>query len=546
MSGPGERVERPQEGGSSRSLAAGPGAPEPARGGSPTAVLFVIVLGTLMAAIDTTIVVLALPTMGTELKSPLSTIIWVILAYLLVTTLLTTQFGRIGDIFGRARLYIVGFAIFTAASVLCGLATSDAFLIASRGGQAVGASFMLANSGAIIADHFPPERRGWAFGYTSLGWNIGAIFGIVLGGAITTFLGWRFIFFINAPIGVAAIWFGLRHLHDVERHRTPLDPVGFGLFGAALGSISYGAIDFASYGARPLNETLILVGMGLLVPFLLWERRAKAPLIDLTLFRERILTFSLVSSFLQGLGYLAVLFLVTMYLQGVRGLTPLDAALLLVPGWIVGGGLAPLMGRLSDRIGARLPATLGVLFMLVGVLLYASLRVGSPLLDVVGITLVTGIGGGLFWPANNAAIMANAPRGSYGAVSGLRGMLANTGYLLSFVLAISIASATVPRYVAYEALLGTTTLIGGIGSQFLNGLDGALYVSAGILAVASVLSALRGPHPHHPPGPVPRPREAGEALPDPGPSSRPTSGEERPGPLTPHGPPSRPSDGRSR
>ena len=546
MNGRDRPAERARGSGGVPSPRSGLRAPESARGGSPTAVLFVIVLGTLMAAIDTTIVVLALPTMGTELKSPLSTIIWVILAYLLVTTLLTTQFGRIGDIFGRARLYIVGFAIFTAASVLCGLATSDAFLIASRAGQAVGASFMLANSGAIIADHFPPERRGWAFGYTSLGWNIGAILGIVLGGAITTFLGWRFIFFINAPIGVAAIWFGLRHLHDVERHRTPLDPVGFGLFGAALGSISYGAIDFASYGARPLNETLVLVGIVLLVPFLLWERRAKAPLIDLTLFRERILTFSLVSSFLQGLGYLAVLFLVTMYLQGVRGLTPLDAALLLVPGWIVGGGLAPLMGRLSDRIGARLPATLGVLFMLVGVLLYASLRVSSPLLDVVGITLITGIGGGLFWPANNAAIMANAPRGSYGAVSGLRGMLANTGYLLSFVLAISIASATVPRYVAYEALLGTTTLIGGIGTQFLNGVDGALYASAGILAVASILSALRGPHPRQSAGSAAHPGTAPEALLDPHPNPPTPSREGSLGSSSPRRSSAGPSDERSR
>ncbi len=205
-------------------------------GGSPTAVLFVIVLGTLMAAVDTTIVVLALPTTGTELNSPLGTIIWVILLYLLVATLLTTQFGRIGDIFGRARLYTLGFGIFTVASALCGLAPSDTFLIASRGGQAVGASFMLANSGAIIVDRFPPERRERAFGYTSLGWNLGAILGIVLGGAITPFLGWRFIFFVNAPIGVAAVWLGLRYVRDVERHRTPLDLPGFGLLGEGPGS----------------------------------------------------------------------------------------------------------------------------------------------------------------------------------------------------------------------------------------------------------------------------------------------------------------------
>lgn len=474
----------------------GPPLPSAARSGagSPALILFVITLGTLMGAIDTTIVILALPTIATELRSPLATIIWVILLYLLVTTLLTTQLGRIGDIFGRARLYIAGFAIFTVASVLCGLAPTDTFLIASRGGQAVGVSLMLANAGAIIADHFPPESRGRAFGFTSLGWNLGAILGILLGGAITTYLGWRYIFFINAPIGAVAVWLGIQNLHDVERHRSRLDLPGFGLLGGALGLISYGAIDFASYGLTATNEVYLALGILLLVPFFLWERRAPAPLLDLRLFRQRILTYSLASSFMQGLGYLAVIFLLTMYLQGVRALSPLDAALLLVPGYVVGGGLAPYMGRLSDRLGARLIATLGIALMLAGVLAYASLRANSPLEFVVGITVLTGTGGGMFWPANNAAIMGNAPRGSYGAVAGLRSMLANTGTLLSFVLAISIASAAVPRYVAYEVILGTTKLIGGVGATFLQGIDSALYASAAILAAAAVLSALRGPH----------------------------------------------------
>ncbi len=479
------------------------GAAERRRTGSPTLALLVITLGTLMAAIDTTIVILALPTMGQELGSPLGTVIWVILLYLLVTTLLTTQLGRVGDIFGRARLYTWGFAVFTVASVLCGIAPSDLFLIGSRGLQAVGASLMVANSGAIVADHFPPERRGHAFGYLALGWSLGAVLGIVLGGAITTYLGWRYIFFVNAPIGAVGVWLSLRTLRDVERHRTPLDLGGFGLFGTALGLVSYGAIDFASHGLRPINEALLVAGLLFFVPFYLWERRAAAPLLDFRLLGQRLMAYSLASSFLQGLGYLAVVFLLTMYLQGVRGLSPLDAALLLVPGYATGGVLSPYMGRLADRLGSRLLATTGLLLMLAGVLAYASLRVDSPLGLVVGITLVTGAGSGMFWPANNAAIMHNAPRGAYGAVAGLRSMLTNTGTLLSFVLAISIASGTVPRYVAYAVILGTTKLIGGVGAAFLHGIDNALFVSGVVLAVAALLSALRGPHPSAPPGPPP-------------------------------------------
>lgn len=464
-------------------------------GRHPNLVLLVIVLGSLMAAVDVTIVILALPTIGTELRSPLATIIWVILLYLLVTTILTTQLGRIGDIFGRARLYNTGFAVFTVASVLCGLAPTDSFLIGARGVQAIGASLMVANSGAIIADHFPARERGRAFGFTALGWNLGAILGILLGGAITTYLGWRYIFFINAPIGLVGVALGLRYLHDVERHRSALDLPGFALLAGALGALAYAAIDYASYGARELNELLLLLGLALLVGFVLWERAATAPVLDFRLFRTRMLTYSLASSFFQGLGYLAVVFLLTMYLQGVRGLSPLDAALLLVPGYIVGGLVSPFMGRLSDRLGARTLATLGLLCMLVGVLAYASLGLTSPLALVVGISAVTGVGSGMFWPANNSAIMSSAPHGSYGAISGLRSMLQNTGTLLSFVLAITIASAAVPRYVAYEVILGTTRLIGGVGGPFLAGIDSALYVSAGMLALAALLSALRGAHP---------------------------------------------------
>lgn len=489
-------LRRPASGGGPEN-GAGPLPRPPARRrrGSPTVILLVITLGTLMAAIDTTIVILALPTMADELASPLGTVIWVILVYLLVTTLLTTQLGRVGDIFGRARLYTAGFALFSVASVFCGLAPSDLFLIASRAGQAVGAALMVANSGAIIADHFPPERRGHAFGYLALGWSLGAVLGIVLGGAISTYLGWRYIFFINAPIGVVAVWLGLTNLRDVERHAATLDLPGFGILGTALGLVSYGAIDFASYGARGLNGALVVAGVLLFVPFYLWERHTRAPLLDIQLLRQRLMAYSLASSFLQGLGYLAVVFLLTMYLQGVRGLSPLDAALLLVPGYVVGGLASPFMGRLADRVGARHLATGGLLLMLAGVLAYATLTVDSPYALVVGVTVVTGTGSGMFWPANNAAIMRSAPRGSYGAVAGLRSMLTNTGTLLSFVLAISIASGTVPRYVAYAVILGTTRLIGGVGAEFLHGIDSAFYVSAGILAVAALLSALRGPHP---------------------------------------------------
>ena len=190
------------------------------------AALAVIVLGTLMVAIDTTIVLLALPTMAGDLHAGLDVMIWTILVYLLLTAVLTVHLGRIGDVYGRSRMFNACFAVFTAGSFLCALAPDAYSLIGFRVVQAVGGSLMAANSGAIVADIFPPESRGKAFGYTTLGWSAGATVGIVLGGIITTLVGWRYIFFLNVPIGIVAVPLGIRTLRDPTRVRSRVDVRG--------------------------------------------------------------------------------------------------------------------------------------------------------------------------------------------------------------------------------------------------------------------------------------------------------------------------------
>jgi len=203
------------------------------------------------------------------------------------------------------------------------------------------------------------------------------------------------------------------------------------------------------------------------------------------------MSFALLSALLQGIGYLSVVFVLTMYLQGVRGLSPLYASLLLVPGYLVSSLFAPAMGKLSDKVGARYLATGGVLLMIVGVGAYSLFTTTTPLFLIVPVSLVTGIGGGMYWPANNSAIMALARRGSYGAISGLRSTLNGVGSLLSFVIAIAVAALTVPRYVAFEVFLGTAHLRGGLASDFLVGIHNALFASAVILGVAAVVSYAR-------------------------------------------------------
>ncbi len=457
------------------------------------AVLLLVTLGSLMVAVDSTIVILALPTMARELVSPLDTVIWTILAYLLVTAVLTTQAGRLGDVLGLGVVYNAGFALFTIGSGLSGFAPTAEFLIAARVVQAVGGAVIFANGGALIAHVFPPHRRGRPFGFLVFGWSVGAILGVLLGGVITTALGWRFNFLINLPIGVGAVLLGLRTLPRTARVKTRFDLPGFFLFSAALGAICYGAIEVAAVGPTLANLAYVAVGLALLPVFVAVELRIERPMLELRELRNRLLGFSLTAAFLQALGYLSVVFMLTMYLQGLRGLSPLDASVLLVPGYLVGAVAGPVMGRQVDRLGPRALATGGILLMMGAVLGFAQLSTTAWLGWVPVISLLSGIGSGMFWPANNTAIMSQASPRTFGAISGLRSTLTNLGTLLSFVLTLSIASASVPRYVAYQVFLGTTNLVGGIGQSFLTGIDGAFYGSAVILLVAAVLSWARGP-----------------------------------------------------
>ncbi len=455
-------------------------------------VLGIVMLGTLMGALDSTIVLLAFPTINDSLHSNLATSLWIILAYLLVLAVATTQMGRIGDIYGRSRMFNLGFVIFTVGSALCGFSTHIYLLIGFRVVQAVGGALLQATSGAIIADYFPRERRGRAYGYNSLGFTAGAMLGIVLGGIITTFVSWQYIFFINIPIGIIAVIVGMKYIKDAEKTSAKLDLVGMGLLGSSLVLISYGLVNFASNGLSVFNLSLTALGAVLMPVFILFDRRIKNPLIDFEALKVRVLRTALFSSFFVSVGYFSVVFLVIMYLQGIRALSPLNASLLLVPGYVAGSFLGPIMGRLSDKYGSREIATMGVFFLGLAIVIYLTMTATSPLYIALFASAVSGLGTSMFFPANNSAVMANARAGSFGSISGLLRTVQNIGLVGSYVLAISVAAASIPRYVAFEVFIGTKSLSGGVSQAFISGIDHAFYASIAILVIAGILSFIRG------------------------------------------------------
>ncbi|MGC8489950.1 MAG: MFS transporter, partial [Clostridia bacterium] len=382
--------------------------------------LTVIVIGVLIAAVDTTIVILALPTMRSDLHVGFASIVWVVLGYLLVITLLATQVGRLGDMFGRVRMYEAGFLVFIVGSALCALSWNEASIVVFRLVQGVGGALISANSGAVIADIFPRETRGRAYGFTAIGWNLGAVLGILAGGALVTLLTWRWIFWINVPIGGAALVLALYVLSPgQERRARELDVAGMVLLGAGLLAVLWALVRLTS---TPLSARILayLLGGLVLLLLLVWqEARARDPMLHLDIFRVPTMSPSFLAAFFQSLANFAVLFLITMYLQGVRSLNPLDAALLLIPGYLVGGLLGPVSGRLADRFSPAAPATVGIALQCLAILLYARLAVSSPLWTVSAISVVNGLGSAGFFPANNSAVMKASPPGVFGVASGM-------------------------------------------------------------------------------------------------------------------------------
>jgi EmrB/QacA subfamily drug resistance transporter len=458
----------------------------------PQLALAVIMTGVLIAAVDTTIVVLALPEIQRGLHVALSSIIWVVIGYLLTITLLATQVGKLGDLFGRVRMYEAGFVVFVIGSALCAISFDEASIIGFRVLQGIGGALISANSGAVIADIFPPERRGRAYGFNAVGWSLGAVLGIVLGGVIVTYVSWRWIFWINVPIGIAAVLLATRVLRNEEssrRHR--FDILGMLSLGLGIFGVLWTVTQLAT---RSMNEQMwitLLGGLLLLAVFVVVELKHTEPMLNLHIFRIPTMSTSLFAATFQALGNYAVLFLLIMYLQGPRGLTPLDASLLLVPGYLLGGVMGPIAGRLADRVGPVIPATVGLAIQVVALIVYAHLGNDIGLGFVVLASVVNGIGGSMFFPSNNAAVMKASPPELFGVSSGILRTFSNIGMVFSFSVAILAAAKSIPRSLAFAIFVGTTKLSGHLADVFTHGIHGAFYTSAVFMVVAAMLSISR-------------------------------------------------------
>ena len=450
-------------------------------------------IGVLMSSLDINIVLIALPTIGKDLQGMNAfNVLWVILGYQLVIASFLVNFGRLSDMFGRVKLYNIGFALFTLGSALCGLSQNADQLISFRLVQATGAAFLFSNSAAIITDAFPINERGKALGINQISIVAGSVTGLILGGALTTLVGWRWIFWVNVPIGAfATLWsyLKLRELSALSSdHR--LDLGGNVTFAASLLlfllAITMNAItDFPLY----LTISMIIAAVALLGIFVLIEKRSPNPMFDLSLFRNRVFNAGNETIFLNSLSRGSFSLVMVFYLQGpLMGLTPLEAGFFLIPMSISLSIMGPISGSLSDRFGYQKPVLVGLLISAVGFLIMANIGTHITEIQMILPLVLIGSGMGIFASPNRSSIMNSVPGPRRGVASGISSTLVNAGNTMSIGIAFVLMELSTPKSVLDGIFSGTGSSLKAFSpSSFVDSVHLVFYVSAAMLLISILI-----------------------------------------------------------
>ncbi len=404
-------------------------------------ILATVSVGTFMSTLDSSIVNVALPTISGVLQADLSTLQWVVTAYLLTISSLLPVFGRIADLLGRRRVFSLGFLVFTLGSILCGLAPNIWFLIGMRIVQAIGASMLMANSAALIIANFPPKERGRALGLTGTVVALGSLTGPALGGILVGLLNWRSIFFINLPIGILG-YLAARIILPPDKpqpNKETFDFVGAFLFTVGMISLMFAISNGQSWGwsSYPILGGLFL-GMLSLAFFFHTELRVSNPMIDLSLFRIRPFFIGNITGLLSFVAMFANVMLMPFYLQQVLNYSPTQVGLVMTAFPLAMAFAAPLSGHASDRIGPNVLTTSGLVVTAISFLYLSTLTITSSFWQIVPGLLLTGLGAGLFQSPNNSSVMSSVPSNKLGVSGGISALVRNVGMVIGIAFSVSL------------------------------------------------------------------------------------------------------------
>lgn len=438
--------------------------------------------GAYVSALSGSIVNTILPLLTQAFNTDVATIQWVVTVYLLFQSGFLLSFSRLGDLRGHKSIYTKGLAIFVGSSVLCGLAPSPIFLVGSRALQAIGGSMIFATSPAILTRAFPAQQRGRALGFQATMIYLGLASGPPLGGWLADVLSWRAIFYVNLPVGLIALALSLRFIpwDAPSGHDRRFDRAGAATYVLGLIALLLALNQGHAWGwTSPAVLGCLAIGLVLLGLFGAIERRVPSPMLDLDLFRRRAFSAPVLSAVLNYMSVSTTFFLVPFYLIQGRGMSPAQAGVILAAQPIVMALTASFSGALSDRVGSRLPATLGMAVLSAGLFLLARAGEATPLAYVAGALAIIGLGIGLFTSPNSSAMMGAVPSERRGVASGILA----TARTLGNVLGIGVAGAIFSTVLAAAG--------GGGAAAVVEAVSAGLAVAAAVALLGAITSASR-------------------------------------------------------
>ncbi len=445
-------------------------------------------LGMLLAATNSGTLIIALPDLERSLHTSLLALVWVILAYLIAATVLVLMAGRLSDLFGRKRAYVGGFLVFAVASLGAGFSGDATVLILWRILQGTGSAFLFANAAALVTDAFPREELGLAMGANTMVAAIGLVLGPVLGGALVA-ISWHWVFWFNVPFALAGAAWGALILRELAKPDTVrgYDVLGTGTFVLGLTGLVLGV---SRGGLSGWNDSIVIVGLlAALVLLPVWvqiERRSRAPMLDLDIFKNRLFAAASAASFINGLARFALMFLFVFYYQGAQGNTPIQAGIKLIPlalGMLIA---SPIAGIYADRHGSRALAAIGMLVSAAGLAAMTTLQVHSAYWQSALWLLLVGVGSGMFNSPNTAAMMGVVPAHRRGIAAGARTLLQNTGAVLSIAFVLAIVTSAVPKATLFAIFSG---LAQGLSAEKLAPFIANMHVALWVLAATSLIGA---------------------------------------------------------
>ncbi len=454
--------------------------------------LVTVGVGTYMATLDSSIVNVSLPTISGDFGIDISIAQWVVLSYLIAVAVLLLPAGRLVDLIGRSRAYVGGLALFTLASAICGAASTPGALIASRALQGLGAAFIMATGAALLVDTWPAEERGRVMGLSGMIVSIGLMSGPPLGGLISGTLGWRWIFYVNLPVGIVgvivAVW-ALRGLTTGRGKLTSFDVSGAAALGAFMVTLCLGLTLGPREGWREGPTVALLTAAPLLLALFIWRQAtARAPMLQLALFRDRTFSSAAAAALISFTGQFPVFLFLPFYLEGVLGYSEQATGLtiLIVP--LLTAVLAPSMGRLSDRIGTRWPTVAGMLIR--GVCYGFLMLLGSQVsrVEIIAPLAVLAFGNAAFGPANQSALMGSVPPAHRGIASGMGSAMRSLGMVLGAATGTAIASA---RAVAVHGSGEMVLSASEHPEAFVQGFHASLVFSVCCALTAAVVAGVR-------------------------------------------------------